>query len=176
MMSRPKKLFQELNDDARGCRSLEECWCQINAQLTPGFGLEIATVSLEGKRYHAIVDQNHDEISKKSFPSLNPHQKAFIVAVLKKLVDGGDNGVSRMDLVNLRSEIQDPFRILKVEEAELCLDDLLDEHWLMIHENQDRRNSMAQRYCLGPRTFLELSNLLKDFGMEDLPQFIFHRT
>lgn len=171
-------LFDKLNDSH--CNSLEECWKEVNTQLTQGFGLEVATVSLGGTRYHAIVNLHPDDIAKQCFPMFNPHQRAFVRKVLDTIVvqsDGRPDGaVPRMDLVNLKTQLGEPYKVLGLSEAEKCLDDLLDEKWLVVKGNENRRCSMSQEYSLGPRTFLELSHLLKDFGLEDLPQFIFHRV
>lgn len=165
-------LFQELNDT--DCSSLELCWKKINGVLAPAFGLEVATISLQGDRYHAVINQHVDDIAKQAFSHLTPHIKAYIRLVLEFLTEN-ERG-SRMDMINLRNKAETPFKILSIEESEHVLDNLIDEYWLMCNKNENRRASMSQVYTLGPRSYLELRHLLKDFGMEDMPQMIFHRS
>lgn len=170
-----KKLHEELNDTRS--KSLEQSLGIMNAQLCNGFGLEVATVNLEGKRYHAIINPHDDTIAKASFAHLfSPHEKAFIRACLELLVEGNRKR-PRADLINLRMKLQDPFKSISMDAAEHVLDTLLEEQWLVTEATQ-RRKSVSAVYELGPRTYLELSSFLVDFGMpkEDLPQFIFHRS
>lgn len=165
-------LFLELNDT--DCSSLELCWREINAALAPAFGLEVATISIQGERYHAVINQHVDDIAKNAFSNLTPHIKSYIRLVLEFLAEN-ERG-SRMDMINLRNKADTPFKILSIEESELALDNLIDEYWLMCNKNESRRASMSQVYTLGPRSYLELRHLLKDFGMEEIPQMIFHRS
>jgi hypothetical protein len=169
-----KKLHEELNDTRS--KSLEQSLGIMNTQLSNGFGLEVATVNLEGKRYHAIINPHDDSIAKASFAHIfTPHEKAFIRACLELLVVEGKR--PRADLINLRMKLQDPFKNISMDAAEHVLDTLFDEHWLVTEATQ-RRKSVSAVYELGPRTYLELTSLLVEFGMpkEDLPQFIFHRS
>lgn len=171
-----KSLFQELNDTRS--KSLEESLRTINEQLSAGFGLEVATVNLNGTRYHAIINPRSDTIAKASFTHVfTPHEMAFIRSILEKLVE--EETSPRMDLINLRNEAKDPYKQISIDAAEHCIDSLLEEQWLIpnTNANTNRRQSMNAHYQIGPRTYLELSSLLTDIGMpkEDLPQFIFHR-
>ena len=169
-----KQLHEELNDTRS--KSLEQSLGIMNQQLSAGFGLEVATVNLKGTRYHAIINPHSDDVAKASFSHVfTPHEKAYIRAVLEKLVETQTS--PRMDLINLRTKLQDPYKMILVSAAEHCLDSLLEEHWL-VTESSGRRKSMSAEYQLGPRAFLELSSLLIDFGMpkEELPQFMFHRS
>ena len=169
-----KSLFEELNDTRS--KSLEESLRTINQQLLAGFNLEIATVNLNGMRYHAIINPHSDTIAKASFKHVyNPNEKAFIRAVLEKLA--GSETAARMDLINLRNGIKEPYKQIPIDAAEHCIDSLLEEFWLLTCAEKNRRKSMNAQYKIGPRTYLELSSLLTDFGMpkEELPQFIFHR-
>jgi len=170
-----KKLHEQLNDTRS--KSLEQSLSIINEQLSAGFGLEVATVNIEGMRYHAIINPHSDDtIAKASFTHIfTPHERAFIRLVLEKLVE--TEHAARMDLVNLRMALKDPYKAIPIDAAEHCIDTLLEEYWLVPVSNADRRKSMKAEYQIGPRTYLELSSLLTDFGMpaEDLPQMIFHR-
>jgi hypothetical protein len=175
-----KQLHEELNDHTRS-KTLEQSLSIMNTQLIHGFGLEVATVNLDGKRYHAIVNPHgdNDNIAKASFANLfTPHEKAFIRACLELLVehDNDNNKCPRADLINLRMKLQEPFKSISMDAAEHVLDTLLEEQWLVTEATQNRRKSVSAVYELGPRTYLELSSLLVEFGMskEDLPQFIFH--
>jgi hypothetical protein len=167
-----KTLFNELNDSH--CSSLDQCWKEINSSLLPAFGLEVATISLHGHRYHAVINHHVDDIAKQAFSNLTPHVKAYIRLLLEFLTEQ-DQG-SRMDLINIRTKADKPYKILTIQESELALDNLIDEHWLICNDNENRRASMSQEYTLGPRSYLELGHLLKDFGMDDMPQMIYHRA
>lgn len=170
------KLHEELNDTRS--KSLEQSLGIMNQQLSTGFGLEVATVNLDGMRYHAIVNSDaEDAIAQASFSLVfTPHERAYIRMVLEKLCE--DETAPRMDLVNLRTNLKDPYKPIAIDAAEHVLDSLLEEHWLIFAKNIDRRKSMSAEYQLGPRTYLELSSLLTDFGMpaDELPQMFFHRT
>lgn len=169
-----KALHEELNDTR--CKTLEQSLEIMNKELSAGFGLEVATVNLEGTRYHAIINPHSDDsIAKASFTHVyTPHERAFIRLILEKLVE--TETCPRMDLINLRLNLKDPYKPIPIDAAEYCIDSLLEEGWLSTGA-QERRKSMNAEYELGPRTYLELSSLLVDFGMpkEDLPQMIFHR-
>jgi len=172
-----KKLHEDLNDTRS--KSLEQSLEIMNEQLSAGFGLEVATVNLKGTRYHAIINPNSDDtIAKNSFSHVfTPHERAFIRLVLEKLVETED--CPRMDLVNLRMSLKDPYKAIPIDAAEHCIDSLVEEHWLTFSGNgNNRRKSMNAEYQVGPRAYLELSTLLTDLGMpsEDLPQMIFHRN
>ena len=169
-----KKLHEDLNDTRSN--SLEQSLRIMNKQLSAGFGLEVATVNMHGKRYHAIINPHSDTIAKASFSHLfTPHEKAFIRACLETLVE--KDKCPRADLINLRMKLQDPFKSITMDAADHCLDMLLEEQWLITEATQ-RRKSVSAVYELGPRTYLELSSLLVEFGMpkEDLPQLIFHQS
>jgi len=153
----------------------------------PGFGLEIATVSFEGTRYHSVVNPYADEIAKASFKeTLAPSQREYIRNVFETLAqddnessDGGEEIVStRMNLLNLRTKLDEKYK-LNMEETEYCLDRLLAEKWLasdVVEDKENRRKSLKTMYKLGPRSYLELRQLLQDFGVTKLPQYIYHRS
>mmetsp|Transcript_377 Transcript_377/g.520 ORF Transcript_377/g.520 Transcript_377/m.520 type:complete len:206 (-) Transcript_377:1232-1849(-) len=172
-------LHEELDESGR---PMEQCFREMNHRLTSDFALEIATVSIASggthQRFHAIINQRADSIAKASFKhEFNPHQLAYIRLILEKLVSGA---ASRVDLINLKQNLTEPHTgKVGMEQAEECIDRLLDQQWLVLEgdENQSRRASMNALINIAPRTYLELSRLLIDFGMpkEDLPQFIFHR-
>mmetsp|Transcript_23462 Transcript_23462/g.42578 ORF Transcript_23462/g.42578 Transcript_23462/m.42578 type:complete len:200 (+) Transcript_23462:94-693(+) len=170
-----KKLHEELNDTR--CKTLEQSLEVMNKQLSAGFGLEVATVNLNGTRHHAIINPHSDDgIAKASFSTIyTPHERAFIRLMLEKIVE--EDACTRMDLINLRLNLKDPYKQIPIDAAEYCIDSLISECWLT-PKSQDRRKSMNAEYELGPRTYLELSSLLTDsFGMpkDELPQMIFHR-
>lgn len=169
-----KKLHEELNDTRS--KTLEQSFSIMNKQLSTGFGLEVATVNLNGTKYHAIVNTDADDkVAKSSFSHIhNPHELAFIRLVLEKLVEQDS---PRMDLVNLRLNLESPYKQIDISAAEHVVDSLLEQEWIRLVQQGDRRTSMNAQYQLGPRAYLELSSLLVDFGMEkdDLPQMMFHR-
>jgi hypothetical protein len=171
-------IFEQEND-TRGCGSIEECFRSINEQLMSGFGLEIATVSFDGSKYHAIMNPHaDDDIAKASFAlTLPPSEREYMRKVLETLVQEEDQFSTRMDLINLRNTLDEKFK-LRVEDTEHCLDKMLTERWLATNdEKENRRTSLNKtEYVIGPRSYLELRHLLQDFGMEDLPQCIYHRS
>lgn len=211
---------------------------KINNQLKKGFGLEIVTVILDGEPYHAVINVHADEVAKQQDQHFNPHERALIRLILQHFVAqavdgsgstdvGADDGDAspvlsivcpRQDLVNLRSDLQEPYK-LSLQQAEHVVDNLLDETWLRtskrdfdaededddnhggVDEDEDyddvdgsnrrkrkrgtddnrkrtnRRRTLQAGLELAPRTYLELSHVLVEMGMEqdELPQFIFHR-
>ena len=168
-------------------QSLEECFSDINQQLTKGFGLEIATVVLGRKKYHSIINSHADEVSKLSFDKhFDAHDRQFILLIMKHLVeshpsvtgDDSSSGVPRKDLYNLRGDLQEPYK-LTLTAAEHVVESLVQQQWLRVttNDDDDRRSSMQANLELAPITYLELSHLLVDIGIsqDDLPQFLFHR-
>jgi hypothetical protein len=175
-----QQVFTELELNKNN-ESLEESFQQINHQLTTGFGLEVATVVLGKEKYHSVINIHADDVAKQSFEHhFNPHEMALVRLVLQKLV--GDDAASRADLMNLRGDLQDPYK-LTLNGAEHVVEVMLEEHWLRIRVPEDaasqrRRESLQIQLELGPRTYLELSHYLVEMGIpqEDLPQFLFHRA
>lgn len=172
------KIFDDVND-TKNCRNAEECFRSINKQLKAGFGLEIVSVSIAGTKYHAVVNLHaDDEIAKMSFTlTLPPSEREYIRKVLETLVQDDEGTTNRMSLINLRNTLNPKFKIT-VQEAEHCLDMMISEHWLGIHEDKENRRTSRNKteYVIGPRSYLELRQLLTDFGLEDLPQCIYHRS
>ena len=153
---------------------LEEALPRINQQLSKGFGLEIATVVLDRKKYHAVINTHVDDVSKLS-EHYNPHERGLIRLIFQALVN--DGRASRSTLINLRGDLDEPLK-LTLGGAEHVVEMLLEEQWIQIRENnENRRESHQAELELGPRTYLELSHLLVDMGLpqDDLPQFLFHR-
>ena len=189
-----RELFEELSNEMDGAfRSMEHCFGSINKQLTKGFGLEIATVCMSSgdgdendennnakQKFHAIINRHDDDVAKKSFGfSFNLHERALIRLVIGKLVEDGSS--DRKTLINLRSDLQEPYK-LTLSQAEHCIEVLLEEEWLILGPEENngrrRRESMQAKVQMGPRAYLELSQVLTNMGMEEdeLPQFIFHRA
>mmetsp|Transcript_18480 Transcript_18480/g.27918 ORF Transcript_18480/g.27918 Transcript_18480/m.27918 type:complete len:209 (+) Transcript_18480:68-694(+) len=176
-------MFEKIG--ATNCRTLEECFRDINAQLMPGFGLEIATASFGGTRYHAVVNPYADDVAKASFKEkLSPSQREYIRNVFETLAqdeddnEANDNVGTRMNLLNLRTKLDEKYK-LNIEETEYCLDRLVAEKWLstdVVEDKENRRKSLKSVYKLGPRSYLELRQLLQDFGVTALPQYIYHRS
>ena len=203
----------ETTDMPKDCSTVEQCLADINRELIPGFGLEIATVVMNQNKsknknknrqqYHAIINTHADDVAKSAFHhSYDVHQRAMIHLILQTLVqqqqeqqededDDGDkqpSSLSRQALINLRSELKEPFK-LTLKEAEHLVELLLEEEWLVVSSEETscsssassrrrrRESSLKIPLEIGPRTFLELSHLLTDLGypQEQLPQFIFHR-
>eukprot|EP00980_Cylindrotheca_fusiformis_P005363 scaffold1140_cov60-Cylindrotheca_fusiformis.AAC.2 len=179
--------------------SLEECFANINQQMTHGFGLEIATVVMDASttKYHAVMNTHGgDDVSKKAFEKhFDAHDRQFILLILQHLVDAtandNDNNnvvVARRDLYNLRGELQEPYR-MTLQGAEHVVESLIQQQWLRISSttttankknNNKKRNesSMQATLELAPRSYLELSHLLVEdmgFPQDDLPQFLFHK-
>jgi hypothetical protein len=179
-----KSLFQELkvsND------SLEDAFEDINRQLTKGFGLEIATVVLDKTKYHSIINLRNDEVAGDAFEHrYNTHEKALIRLILAKFAqddeaedEDGRSTVSipKKDLINLRTELEEPYKIGSVAQAEHIVDLLIEEQFLRIVEG-GRRESMQVQLELAPRAYLELSTHLTELGIpqDKMPQFLFHRS
>eukprot|EP00980_Cylindrotheca_fusiformis_P010197 scaffold2267_cov92-Cylindrotheca_fusiformis.AAC.16 len=180
--------------------SLEECFANINQQMTHGFGLEIATVVMDASttKYHAVMNTHGgDDVSKKAFEKhFDAHDRQFILLILQHLVDATANDndnkvvvVARRDLYNLRGELQEPYR-MSLQGAEHVVESLIQQQWLRIssttattankNKNNKKRNesSMQATLELAPRSYLELSHLLVEdmvFPQDDLPQFLFHK-
>ena len=79
------RILGELNATVgTGSRSIEECFRSINEQLMAGFGLEIVTVSIEGSKYHALVNPHaDDDIAKGSFTNtLPPSEREYMRKIL----------------------------------------------------------------------------------------------
>jgi hypothetical protein len=165
-----QKVFQ-------GEHPLEESLPRINQQLTNGFGLEIATVILNKTKYHAIINTHADDVAKLS-EHFNPHERGLIRLIFATLVDS--ETAPRSKLINARGDLEEPLK-LTAPGAEHVVEMLLEEEWLRVateeDNNENRRESMQALLELSPRTYLELSHLLVDMGMEQesLPQFLFHR-
>ena len=190
-----KSLFKELkvpND------SLEDAFEDINRQLTKGFGLEIATVVLDKTKYHSIINLRNDEVAADAFEHrYNTHEKALIRLMLAKFAqdesadddndDDDDEGgrssavvsIPKKDLINLRTELEEPYKIGSVAQAEHVVDLLIEEQFLRIVEGGgSRRESMQVQLELAPRAYLELSTHLTELGIpqDKMPQFLFHRS
>jgi hypothetical protein len=172
-------IFGELNAAVgTGYRSIEECFRSINEQLIAGFGLEIATVSMDGTKYHALVNPHaDDDVAKASFANvLPPAEREYMLKILETLVQDEEGTTTRVNLINLRNKLDPKFRIT-VEDAENTLDKMVAEYWLGIHEEKENRRTSLNKteYIIGPRSYLELRHLLRDIGLHDLPQCFYHR-
>jgi hypothetical protein len=172
------KIFDHVNDTT-DCRNIEECFRCINRQLKAGFGLEIVTASVDGTKYHAVVNLDaDDEIAKMSFTVLlPPSEREYMRKVLETLVQEDDGMSNRMSLINLRNTL-DPKYKMSIQEAENCIDKMTNQHWLTVPEEKENRRCSRNRtgYVIGPRSYLELHQLLEDFGLDKLPQRIYHRS
>jgi hypothetical protein len=168
--------------------SLEEAFEAINRQLTRGFGLEIATVVLDKTKYHSVINLRNDEVSGNAFEQhYNSHERALVRLILEKfaVTEQEDEGtpviaLPKKDLINLRNDLQEPYKVSTVAQAEHVVEMLLDEKFLRISEasSTQRRESMQTLVELAPRAYLELSTYLTELGVpqESMPQFLFHRT
>lgn len=174
-----QRLFDELKVPNR---SLEEAFETINRQLTKGFGLEIATVVFDKTKYHAVINLRNDEISGGSFEShYNTHERALVRCILEKLaqVEDAPMALPKKDLINLRSELQEPYKITSVAHAQHVVEMLLEEQFLRVASSStQRRESLQTLLELAPRSYLELSTHLIDLGVPQasMPQFLFHRS
>uniref|UniRef100_A0A7S2YD67 Uncharacterized protein n=1 Tax=Entomoneis paludosa TaxID=265537 RepID=A0A7S2YD67_9STRA len=95
--------------------------------------------------------------------------------ILEHLV--ANNTAPRADLVNLRSQLLSETTQYSLEAATTCVDSMIRDHWL-VRVSSSRRVSMNSQLALGPRTFMELPDLLTDqFGLEEsqLPQQLYYR-
>lgn len=176
-----RKAFDNLNL-ANENSSLEECFGQINQQLSKSFGLEITTVVVDSIKYHCIINLHADDVAKNSFVQhhFNPHEMALLRLIFQKLVDNGPT--ARKDLVNLRGGLEEPYK-LTLQQAEAVVEKMLEEKWLRIDASSEenakrRRESLQVTLELAPRSYLELSHTLTDMGYpkEDMPQFLIHRV
>jgi Nse1 non-SMC component of SMC5-6 complex len=165
--------------DKSGQSSVEDCFRSINRHLVACFGLEIATVLIDGTKHHAVVNLNsEDDIAKASFTgTLPPFERDFIRKVLEAIVTSSNGFATRMSLINLRSILDPKFKV-SIQDSELFLDRMVKERWLSIREEKGTRRASLNKteYIIGPRAYLELARLLEDFGLEELPQCIYHRS
>ena len=170
-----QNLLQELDVQEE---SLEDAFSTINRQLHAGFGLEIATVVMKKVKYHAVMNTTDDAVAAQAFDvHFNTHERALIRLILKAFVEKDDDasGLPKKDLINLRNDLEDPYKISSVEHAAHVVEMLLDEKYLQLAEAGGRRDSVQTLLELAPRAYLELSSHLAELGMEDQPQFLFHR-
>jgi hypothetical protein len=120
-------------------QSLEDAFRSINAQLKPGFGLEIVTMvdrsdaGSPAVKYHAVVDLLADDVSKTHAfeKAYTPHERAFIRLIMQRLVHETSHGLRKMDCINARTELTGNFK-LSLPQAERVVQILLDEHWLRV--------------------------------------------
>jgi hypothetical protein len=184
-----QRVFDELrvqND------SLEDAFETINRQLTRGFGLEIATVVLDKTKYHSVINLRNDEVSGNAFElHYNSHERALVRLILEKFVAAAETdddvteavgpiALPKKDLINLRNDLVEPYKLSTVAHAQHVVEMLLDEKFLRISEasTTPRRESMQTLVELAPRAYLELSTYLAELGVpqDSMPQFLFHRS
>ncbi len=174
-----KRVFNELKVPNQ---NVEEAFETINRQLTKGFGLEIATVVFDKTKYHSVINLRNDEVSGSAFElHYNTHERALVRLILEKFahVEDGSTTLPKKDLINLRNDLEDPYKITTVAHAQHVVDMLLDEQFLRISTgSSQRRDSLQTLVELAPRAYLELSTHLMELGVpqESMPQFLFHRS
>ena len=178
-----QRMFKELRVPNN---SVEEAFETINRQLTKGFGLEIATVVMDKTKYHAVINIRNDEVAGNAFEAhYNPHERALVRKILEKLAPNTDEedqtsvAVAKKDLINLRNELEDPYKITSVAHAQHVVEMMLDEQFLRVATtSSQRRESLQTLVELAPRAYLELSTYLSEIGVptEVMPQFLFHRS
>mmetsp|Transcript_1601 Transcript_1601/g.2280 ORF Transcript_1601/g.2280 Transcript_1601/m.2280 type:complete len:226 (+) Transcript_1601:150-827(+) len=103
-------------------------------------------------------------------PSAMNHRRA----ILQHLVD--NTTATKADLINLKNEIKDSPNYT-LDMAETCVDSMLRDSWIILVAGA-RRKSMQSQVAMGPRTYMELSDLLTEqFDMEQsqLPQQLYYR-
>ena len=100
-------------------------------------------------KYHALVNRSNDTIAQQSASPLShrgPHELAYFRLVLEKIVERGlddDAGntvnvgctgaMSRMDLINLRTEMEGPHKEkLTIAQTEMALEMLEREGWVVL--------------------------------------------
>ena len=89
------------------------------------------------------------------------------------------NGIRRADLINLRSDLENGFK-LNLDEATQVVSILLEQKWLRVSASTDssRRESVQGTIELAPRSYMELYHYITNLGMDEdkLPQFLYHRS
>ena len=169
-------------------------------------------------KYHSVVNRANDGVAKSyaAGPSrAGPHEMAYIRLVIERLVERGADvcggggssqqqfavgcpgSMTRMDLINLRTELEGVHENkLGISETQAALDMLEGEMWLVQvkppgedSDNDedddgeedggsrrkrkrpsagDRRKSLKGTYYgIGPRTFMELGDFLKKSGFPE---------
>jgi hypothetical protein len=181
------QVYQQIKETDGGGRqhnSMDQCLASINASLKPGFGLEIRTISLydaeqqKAIRHHSVVNAD----PKASFlPYKQAHELAFIRLLLEKIIAGMNDKspLSRMDAVNLRTELTgDHANKLSIDSAEQVLDQMESEKWVTSEDDKTNQRRNKSHIHIGPRTYMELTDLLIELGLErdSLPQFIIHKA
>jgi hypothetical protein len=166
------------------------------------------TSSTPNDMYYTIVNINPDEHAKKYscvYFSKNPHELALFHLILQRLIDASEydhnktrrfglgSSLSRMEIINLRTELSDTHDgKVSLGQAETMMYWLEEQGWLVPaprengnvkqkneNERKRRRSSTSghgSRLQLGPRSYLEFPDFLVKAGMEKdgLPQFILY--
>lgn len=165
-------------------------------------------------RYHAVVNKQADEVAKEwgAFTK-TPHEIAYLKLILQRITEsepdveemdeeenivkkkfkrgmGSLGKMKKMELINLRSDLQDAHKQkITIDGAEQALTAFIREGYLVhvpenANENDDnndknQKNSSrtGKMVQLGPRTYMELPEFMEKLlprGKESLPQFILH--
>jgi len=118
-------------------------------------------------------------------------------------VTGCRGYLSFMDMLALRSELIGPHEgKLSLSQCQEALEKIIQEKWLVPKlddsddDGEDNRRSStgstsskkrrrshgpkdsageATKYQIGPRTYMELDTVLKNMGLNNMPQFIYHK-
>mmetsp|Transcript_35544 Transcript_35544/g.69992 ORF Transcript_35544/g.69992 Transcript_35544/m.69992 type:complete len:219 (+) Transcript_35544:138-794(+) len=169
-------------------RSSNDSIGRINNHIEK-LGLAVKMVCLgPNVRYYALVNKLCDDVAKSFATSRGALEVAYFKLILEKIVedgnsrDGDEPGTSRqsnyfaagckgfiteLDIKNLRTDLPDPHRgKLSAYAAERTMRSFVSEEWLV-----PRGNGSLQ---IGPRTYMELPELLNQYGLDDIPQIIVH--
>mmetsp|Transcript_21384 Transcript_21384/g.46434 ORF Transcript_21384/g.46434 Transcript_21384/m.46434 type:complete len:309 (+) Transcript_21384:109-1035(+) len=201
--------------------NLEVCTVSLPPPYNPDNDNDTAQLSTGGRKraamvkYHAIVNRSNDAIAQShAFPLSKggPHEMAYFRLALEKIVECGvelleegnsnsgsavgcPGAMNRMDLINLRTEMEGNHRDkLTIAQAEGALELLESEGWLVRaappadddddedmdedDEEEGGRSSKRKRrrkpsrkslkgtfYGIGPRSFMELGDFLQKAGL-----------
>lgn len=173
-------------------QSLEACIGTINSAIVPLLQIEICTIIMPkggvNVRYHGVVNKMADDAAKLyAAPGRTVHEVALFRLLLERIVASendvqedevdSSNGVGCSgyvavnDAVGLRLELKGAHRNkLTATQADAAIGGFLREKWLA--RKQSGRNIFV---AVGPRTYMELPDLLTDLGVERLPQIIVNR-
>lgn len=133
-----------------------------------------------------VEDQEDQEDQTTSSAGKRPRQEKSTSSGQRGMM-GCEDYISRMDLINLRTELSGPHKDkLSISQAELVIDKLEEETWLVPAPSrggirspegrQVRRKDSSGGLQIGPRTYMELSDFLHEIGMDKhrLPQIILY--
>lgn len=135
----------------------------INGELQfAGFQLRILKYPVDGLRYIGFINKEGDEVSKVATSFTHAQREFFKHGLELIATSGSEHGISEVELLNMNTQSTQPASgsepaaklTLTKQDRARCLRSLVADGWLA---NPAARNNY---YCVGARSFLELSHYL----------------